>query len=117
VGERSFARERITAPDVGELQTKIHCAYDEALEFNPSGFASHFRPSAMTLTTTDGRRYSREIAAPRGSTINPLSEQELLAKFHKWMGMDSPSEAREKVAALVRELEHMNDVSELMSLV
>jgi 2-methylcitrate dehydratase PrpD len=117
VGEGSFSRERIAATEVADLQGRIRCAYDEALEFNPSGFASHFRPSAMTLTTTDGRRFSRETAVPRGSAINPLSEQELLAKFQKWMGPESSTGATERIVRLVRELETVEDVSELLAAV
>lgn len=63
------------------LFVKIRCVHDGTLKFNPSGFASHFRPTVLTVTTKQGRRYSRSTMVPRGSPINPLTERELLAKF------------------------------------
>lgn len=116
VNEASFTRERIAARDVADLQGKIRCAYDAALEFNPAGFASHFRPSAMTITMTDGRSYSRETAAPRGSTVNPLSEPQLRAKFEKWMGPEVSQASKDLIASHVHDLESMEDVTELVRL-
>jgi 2-methylcitrate dehydratase PrpD len=116
VNEATFTRGRIMARDVAELQGKIRCAYDAALEFNPTGFASHFRPSAMTITTIDGRTFSRETAAPRGSTVNPLSETELLAKFEKWMGPEVSQASKHLIVSSVHDLESMDDVSQLVRL-
>ena len=70
----------------------------------------------MTLTTTDGRRYSRETAAPKGSTVNPLSEPDLLAKFEKWIGPGISTESRDRIVSLVRDLEMVQDVTELLQL-
>lgn len=116
VAEATFSRERIAARDVAELQGKIRCAYDAALEFNPAGFASHFRPSAMTITMNDGRIYSRETAAPRGSTVNPLSERDFLAKFARWMGPEVSQASKDLIVARIHTLESLDDVTELVRL-
>ncbi|MGQ0648054.1 MAG: MmgE/PrpD family protein [Gemmatimonadaceae bacterium] len=116
VGEASFSPERIAAGDVADLQARIHCVYDPALEFNPEGFASHFRPSSLTLTTKQGKTYARELVAPKGSVINPLSDRELLAKFEAWTGPSLSSPVKEQIVGLVRGLESVDDVSHLMRL-
>ena len=116
VGEASFTRARIGSDDVARLQQRIGCVYDEALQFNPSGFASHFRPSILTVTTVQGAQFTKDLAVPRGSPLNPLTEAELLAKFQSWTGAGLSPERKEQVVAMVRDLESLGNVSELMRL-
>ena len=90
--------------------------YDEALQFNPAGFASHFRPSIVTVTTKQGARFTKDLAVPKGSPPNPLTEPQLLAKFHSWTGSGLSAGRKDQVVAMVRDLESLGDVSQLMRL-
>jgi 2-methylcitrate dehydratase PrpD len=114
VGESSFERARIAAADVAALQARIRCVFDPALEFNPVGFASHFRPSALTVITNGGTTWTRETVSPRGSPMNPLNDAELRAKFDAWTGASLAPGTKEEVASMVRDLEAVEDVAALM---
>lgn len=116
VGESSFEPARIAADDVQRLQLKVRCAFDPALEFNPNGFASHFRPSRLSVTMTDGTILVRETVSPRGSPMNPLSEDELRAKFDAWTGASLAPSTKDEVAGMLATLETLDDVSPLMDL-
>lgn len=116
VGEASFERERIARDDVAALQLKVRCTHDPALEFNPVGFASHFRPSRFSVTTTSGTTLVRETVSPRGSPMNPLADAALRAKFDAWTGPSLPPAAKERVASMIGDLETLEDVSTLMEL-
>jgi 2-methylcitrate dehydratase PrpD len=116
VGEASFTVDRIASADIARLQALIRCGHDPSLDFNPSGFASHFRPSTMTVRTNDGKEDARNTVSPRGSVLNPLSEEELLDKFAAWTGPGLADENREAVIAWVRALESSARVDDLMGL-
>lgn len=116
LGEQSFERRRITAEDVQLLQKRIRCVQDARLEFNPVGKASHFRPTILTVTTREGSRHSRVTMAAKGSPINPLTDDELLAKFREWTGPSLSASRKEEVIGLVGDLESVVDVSQLMLL-
>jgi 2-methylcitrate dehydratase PrpD len=116
VSEASFTEDRIAAQDVRDLQARVRCTFDESLEFNPNGFAAHFRPSVLTLTTRQGRTWTRETTAPRGSVLNPLTEDALLAKFRAWTGPGLSDAAREQAVALVQDLERVDDAARLVEL-
>jgi 2-methylcitrate dehydratase PrpD len=117
VGEESFTRERIASPEIAELQGKIRCVFDPKVKFHLAGLlAADIRPSAMTIMFTDGTRLKRETIAPRGSPLNPLSDEELRAKFEAWTGPSLDAARKEQIVGLVRDLEVLDDVSRLARL-
>lgn len=117
VSENSFTEQRIAKQDVQQFQKKIHCISDEKLQFNPSGgLASLTRPTLLTVTMVDGKQYFQKTLSPKGSSLNPLSEKELLAKFNAWMGPSFSAPKKAQIVSMVNNVETVSDVSQLMAL-
>ena len=78
VTRRTFALERIRRPDTLELlRERTTVEQDEALTAGyPAGI-----PNRVTVTTTDGFALVREVAYPRGHARDPMSDEEVAAKY------------------------------------
>jgi len=78
ITERTFDLERIRRPDTLELlQRRTTVELDEALTAGyPEGI-----PNRITVTTADGRTLVREVTYPRGHARNPMTDEELVAKY------------------------------------
>ena len=78
VTRRTFALERIRRPDTLELlRERTTVEQDEALTAGyPAGI-----PNRVTVTTTDGLALVREVAYPRGHARDPMSDEEVAAKY------------------------------------
>jgi 2-methylcitrate dehydratase PrpD len=69
--------------------------------------------STVTLTTTDGRVMSRDVPFPKGEPENPMSWDEMHAKFLEW-SVGSVGEANaHALADMVGRLESVGSVREL----
>jgi 2-methylcitrate dehydratase len=70
----------------------------------------------VNITTTDGRRFSSQLDFPKGDPRNPLTDQEVEEKFTTLAeGVLTPG-AQKKVKEAVWNLEKLDSVSRLMSL-
>lgn len=78
VTRRTFDLERIRRPDTLELlQHRTTVELDEDLTAGyPEGI-----PNRITVTTADGRTLVREVTYPRGHARNPMTDEELVAKY------------------------------------
>lgn len=78
VTRRTFDLGRIRRPDTLELlQHRTAVELDEALTAGyPEGI-----PNRITVTTADGRTLVREVTYPRGHARNPMTDEELVAKY------------------------------------
>ena len=71
-------------------------------------------PARVTIRLKDGRTLAGANAYPKGDPENPLSEQELIAKFKGLTeGTLSPAQA-DAIIARVMHLESLGDVNELL---
>ncbi len=104
-----FTEEAIRAADVNE--------FIKMIEVESS--SSSDSPWALTVVTEDGRAYSAEVRVPKGDIPgNPLSREELLAKFRdnlSFAGKHSPS-AAERLLALLDNLEMLETGEEIVRL-
>lgn len=71
-GMRQFTDERVTAPEVVAMRERVRFEYDESL---PKDAAQ------VTITLRDGRRFERGTTHNKGTPGNPMSDDELSAKF------------------------------------
>lgn len=73
--------------------------------------------SRVTLTTSDGRQLAREVLLPKGEPENPLTWNQIQAKFTEWaegvLGQDNTRAIIEQV----NRLETLDDLSALTKLV
>jgi 2-methylcitrate dehydratase PrpD len=74
----------------------------------------HEMPSTVTITMRNGRSYTARVVHPRGDPENPLSDEELQAKFRQLVVPLLGPEKTERIVKRVRELESLDDVSKLM---
>ena len=69
----------------------------------------------VTVTTRDGRTFKKQEDFARGEPERPLSEQELIAKFHA-NATASSRKYREKLIQATLTIEQYNDISKYVSL-
>ncbi len=73
-------------------------------------------PAVVVVHTSDGKRYEKEVAIPRGDPQNPLSEADLTAKF---MTLATPALGKkdaDEVLAMIQSLEKLADIRDLSAL-
>ncbi|MFB6302731.1 MAG: MmgE/PrpD family protein [Haloferacaceae archaeon] len=68
----------------------------------------------VTVTTTDGSEYATLVPAPRGSSENPLSRDELAEKYRRCVAPALPADATERSRSIIERLETVDDVGTLV---
>ncbi|MFQ5691862.1 MAG: MmgE/PrpD family protein, partial [Nitrospinota bacterium] len=71
-GARQFTDETVKRPDIRRVMERVRAAADPGLEVGQA---------RAVLTTTDGRTLEYRVEAARGTPRNPLSQEDLEAKF------------------------------------
>ena len=105
LGTESFAPGRIERPEVLELARRVgYEAYDP-------GVAAAAAGGHVEVRLRDGSLRTGDVASSRGGPENPLSDEQLLAKFRLNAGP-----GREGLAGAVLHLESLPAVSELTAL-
>ncbi|MEN3002651.1 MAG: MmgE/PrpD family protein [Armatimonadota bacterium] len=75
----SFEESRYTDPELLAFVRKIQVRHDPALDAGyPAGI-----PNRITLRLRDGRTLTEESTFPRGHARNPMSDEEVEAKFRR----------------------------------
>jgi 2-methylcitrate dehydratase len=73
----TFDEARFTDPALIDLTGKVQVHLDDALSTRyPKGI-----PNRITVTLNDGRKLVQEVEFPRGHAGNPMTDQEVEAKF------------------------------------
>ncbi|MBM4448927.1 MAG: MmgE/PrpD family protein, partial [Chloroflexi bacterium] len=96
-----YTQENIKSARVKEMMERVSCVTDPALE---TVFPRQW-PASVALVTEDGRRFSTRIDYPKGDPENPLTWQELLAKFNGLTATIYPAERRQEIVSRVQALE------------
>jgi len=105
-GVADFEASAVQDPALAAFRAKVAVALDESL---PRGAA------AVTVRLADGREARAAVTAPRGSSGDPLSDEELEAKFRDNAAADGFAGRCDSQIAAVWALEEARDVSRLMS--
>src|SRR5262245_13122417 len=107
-----FTPDMVAAPHVRELMQRISHARDPELE-------QHFPrqwPAWAAIELHDGRKVSTTVRYPKGDPQNPLSWDELLAKYQELGRSVLPAERLDEISQRVRSLESTPDVAPLWRL-
>ena len=72
-------------------------------------------PGAAEIITKDGRKYYKRFNAHKGEISNPLTKEELQAKFQRMTPMLSSRDV-DSVISIVVGLEELDDLGELTAL-
>jgi 2-methylcitrate dehydratase len=104
VSSDQFTPERMQDPALLDLVARTRVVEDAKLTAGyPEGI-----PNRVTVTLDDGRKLVAEVAFPPGHDKNPLSDEQLAAKFHDLvdpvLGRSRAEEIRDRVSHLDRDL-------------
>ena len=108
----SYGPERIMRDDVQSLLRSVEVAADPDLT---TQFEAGEMPATVTVETDDGTVYRVEKDAFRGHPTQPMTWEQVEAKFETLAGDRYDEEHREELVETVRHLED-HDVSDLVAL-
>jgi 2-methylcitrate dehydratase PrpD len=113
-GRAEFRDDFVTSPEVQALQARIENRFDAAID--AQGYA--IVRTELDVTLKDGRAFTLKAAQDyRGSPRNPMSDDDLAAKFGDCAdGLLSP-DRQEKLRAFIAAIDTAADVSPLLDLV
>jgi len=107
-----FDPERFTSPDVLQLLTKVKVHLDEALTPRyPNGI-----PNRIVVKLTDGRTLTREVEFPRGHAGNPMTDEEVVAKFRRSVEPTYGKDKTDRILDRCWDFDKITDVSELLAI-
>lgn len=112
---QDFAEREMRNPRVLALAQKVRPLVDAEIEARHAGQMS---PALVSITLQDGRTLCARKDAPRGSPEDPMSFGELVEKFRRCAdecGGRLPAAGIEAAIDMVRNLESLSDVRELMN--
>jgi 2-methylcitrate dehydratase len=107
-----FAPEKIMDPAIRAQLKKVEVVADPEIE---KVFPALQRV-IVTIRTTDGREFTKQLDYPKGDPRNPLTDREVEEKFEALAAPVLSAEAQKKVKDAVWNLEKLGAVSELMQL-
>ena len=105
LGKNAYAASARSDPSILALARRVHYRADPAFD----GLA-HFR-GAVTVTLRDGRVVSEVEEYNRGSEQNPMTAEELRAKFDDNAGGILSAAARQRLCDTIMQLERLDDAA------
>ncbi len=112
LGSEQFAREQWKDPAIVSLMSRITIAEDPEMskQYPPA------RPAALQIRTTDGRTFEHRVDYPKGDPRNPMSDDEVRAKFRTLAGPLMSGARMQAVIDCVDRIDRVADTGELMKL-
>jgi len=101
--------DRRSDPRVDELSRRTRVVADDALD---GGFPARYS-TVVEVTTADGRRFSERVDYARGCPENPVTPEEVEAKFRTLAGEVAGPAVLDAICRLVGRIEELEDVREL----
>ena len=108
LGPEHYTEASIEAPAVLALAGKVSWTPD------PSSPPTTQYRGVVTIESVDGRRKTAEVAHNRGSRENPMTRDDLVAKFHACAGTLSTRQRR-RIVDTVLALESVQSIEEVVS--
>jgi 2-methylcitrate dehydratase len=107
-----FDPERFTSPDILNLVAKVKVHLDDALTPRyPRGI-----PNRIVVKLADGRTFTKEVEFPRGHAGNPMTDDEVVAKFRRLVAPRYGNEKAERMLARCWGFEKISRVGELLEM-
>ena len=108
-----FAPARLDADDIWALIERTEVHLDEALDRAED--AERFRTD-LTVTTDDGAVHHARVAAPHGAPTDPVTNDELVAKFHALADRVTNRERAIAIERAALALDDLDDIDEFVDL-
>ncbi|MGI9535484.1 MAG: MmgE/PrpD family protein [Desulfocapsaceae bacterium] len=105
-----YQMDEINDPGIRECMKRIHCIREPELN---KKFPRKW-PARVAIQTTDGKKFEHRLDHPKGDPENPLSWDELIVKFTSLATEVLPLSQCRKIVELVRNVDQIKDVSELV---
>ncbi len=105
-----YSLEEIESEDVRAFMNRVNCARDPELDRE---FPAKW-PARVSVKTTDGGEFEYRLEHPKGDPENPLSWDELIAKFTSLASQVLPESQCAEIISLVKKVDHLEDISELV---
>ncbi len=104
-----FKEERVMDPKLIPVMDKVKVVANTEFE----ALFPKFQPSQVTITTTDGKSYTKRVDVPKGDPRDPMTEEEIGVKFMA-LGKGVIGEAKcNALAATIMKMETLSNVKEL----
>jgi 2-methylcitrate dehydratase PrpD len=110
-----FTPDAVSRADIRQLTRRVTTRIDPDV-VTPDNYIGG---ATVTIRTKDGREYSERVLYVKGHPKNPLTFDEVAHKFRMCVPFSAkslPQGNMERVIELVRELEKVSDMSEVISL-
>ncbi len=107
-----YTAERQQDPVLRDLWQRVTARGDTEMDALKDAHVGA-RPAEVTLTTRDGRSFTRRMEFPPGHPRNPLSREELLEKFSYWSTLVISETQSAELADTIDSLESLDDVNRL----
>jgi len=109
---KEFLDEKRSQASIQALSRKVRLESDPELDkVYPERY-----PAAIEVQTVDGKKYSRRVDLPKGDPENPLTKEELEAKFVTLASYAINKTKAKEIIVLVDKLDELKDVRELTEL-
>jgi 2-methylcitrate dehydratase PrpD len=108
-----FAPARLDADDIWALIERTEVHLDEALDRAEA--AERFRTD-LAVTTDDGAVHHARVAAPHGAPTDPVTNDELVAKFHALADRVTNRERAIAIERAALALDDLDDIDEFVDL-
>lgn len=105
-----YSIENISSEEVKQLMLRVSCVEDPEIE---KDFPRKW-PAKVSISTRDGRVFEKTLEYPKGDPENPLSWDEIIAKFNSLASAVFDDTACSQVVQSVRDLENVTDLSEMI---
>jgi len=110
VGPKQIAESRLGDELILKQADKVKLVGDPEADALRPGMV----PARVKVETTEGREFETFVGYPRGSSQNPLSDEELVGKFRKLAARAVGAERTEDLVKCLDELEDLGNVNELV---
>ena len=107
-----FTDEKIMDPVIRAQLRKIEVVADPEIE----RLFPELQRVIVTITTTDGDEFTKQIDYPKGDPRNPLTDREIEEKFDALSEPVISDTGRQRIKDTVWRLEQLGSISELMAL-
>ncbi len=108
----SFEPEKLFDPRIRGLLPKIKVVANAEIDALFPGT----KRAIATLTTNDGRTFTKTVDHAKGSPLNPLSDDELVAKFRANAGGVMDKAAQDRVIEATWDFENCRDLGAYLRL-
>jgi 2-methylcitrate dehydratase len=112
VGPDQFQKEQWKDPKVLELMSKIKISVDTELDklYPPA------RPACLEIRSKKGPSFRARVDYPKGDPQNPMTDEEVQAKFRKLANRLMGKCQIDRIIEVVNRIEKIDDIGEITKL-